>query len=52
MKLKREVVSKPGAAIYCERIEIPDYIQRAIADALDRGKQEAQRRKWWRWWRR
>ena len=49
---KREVVSKPGAAVYCERVEVPDYIQRAISDSLERGRREAQRkREWWKFWR-
>jgi hypothetical protein len=41
--MKREVISKPGAAIRVERIEMPQYIQDAIAENLRLGREVAER---------
>lgn len=49
---RRTVISRPGAAIRVERIEIPEHIRAAIAAALEQGKRDAQARKpWWKFWR-
>ena len=41
--LKKTVVSKPGAAITVERIEMPDHVKRGISENLRRGREAAQR---------
>jgi hypothetical protein len=40
-ELKRTVTSAPDAAIRESRIELPDYLQRAISESLERGKRVA-----------
>ena len=39
--LKEEVVSAPGAAIHMTRTDVPEYLKRAIAASVERGKNDA-----------
>ena len=41
MKLKEVVISKPGDHIRRTYFEIPDDVQRAIEEAIERGKRDA-----------
>jgi hypothetical protein len=42
LDLKEVVISAPNAPIRRTQADVPEYIQRAIADSLDRGKRDAQ----------
>jgi hypothetical protein len=39
--LNEEVISQPGEAIRMTRTDVPDYLQQAIEDSVERGKTEA-----------
>ena len=41
MDLKEIVISSPGEAVQLTRTEVPDYVQRAIAESVERGKRDA-----------
>jgi hypothetical protein len=41
MKLKEVVISKPGDHIRRAYFEVPDYVQRAIEESIERGKRDA-----------
>lgn len=48
--------TKPGSGIRTWECEIPDYVQQAISEALERGRRDARedeaRRKSLPWWKR
>ena len=41
LSLKKVVISSSGDTIRRTRSEVPDYIQRAISDSLERGQHDA-----------
>jgi hypothetical protein len=41
MNLKKVVISSSGDTIVRTRSEVPEYLQRAIAESLERGKHDA-----------
>lgn len=41
IKLNTVEISGSGGAIKMTRTDVPDYLRRAIADSIDRGKKDA-----------